>query len=204
MRGAARGPVLRSLTPLLHEPRRTRLQVALAVVVVLAAAMLVAGWDAALVATVSAALLGAGLVAVALPRAEEHRWPAEPPASEPGSRSDLLGLAVAFTARQGGMGQAGLVRVQALGRSRLRRRGVDLDDPAGRAAAEELLGAAAVRVLLSRSSPTPGVRAVAHCLARLEALGPGPAGPPPAAGPAAGTAAPAPDAGPGRAGGGGA
>jgi hypothetical protein len=171
-----RAPARGGLGPLLHEPRRTRLQVALAVVVVLAVAMLVAGWDAALVATTTAALLCAGVVAVALPRTEEQRWPAEPPASEPGSRSDLVGLSVAFTARQGGMGQAGLVRVQALGRSRLRRRGIDLDEPDGRAAAEELLGGAAVRVLLSRSSPTPGVRAVAHCLARLEALGPAPRG----------------------------
>ncbi|TNM64229.1 hypothetical protein FHN55_14725 [Streptomyces sp. NP160] len=168
-----RGRVPRWPALLADGARRTRLQVAVAVVAVLTAAMLVAGWDAALVATTAAALLCAGAVAVALPRSEEHRWPAEPPASEPGSRSDLVGLSVAFTARQGGMGQAGLVRVQALGRSRLRRRGLDLDDPAGRAAAEELLGVPAVRVLLSRSSPTPGARAVAHCLARLEALGPG-------------------------------
>ncbi|MBC3763953.1 hypothetical protein ACUN7V_18635 [Quadrisphaera oryzae] len=167
---------LAPLAPLLRPPRRTRLQVVLAVVVVLAVAMVVAGWDAAEVVTTSASLLCAAAVAVVLPRADEHRWPQAPPASEPGSRSDLVGLSVAFTARQGGMGQAGLVRVQALGRARLRRRGVDLDDPAHRPAAEELLGAAAVRVLLSRSSPTPGTRAVAHCLARLEDLGPTPRG----------------------------
>ncbi|MGQ7295573.1 hypothetical protein [Quadrisphaera sp. KR29] len=164
---------------LLREPRRTRVQVAAAVVAVLVVAMAVAGWSAAEVTTIGLALLCAGLVGVALPRQDAHRWPAEPAASEPGSRSDLVGLSVAFTARQGGMGQAGLVRVQALGRARLRRRGLDLDDPAGRAAAEGLLGAPAVRVLLSRSSPTPGVRAVAHCLARLEELGPGGAQPPP-------------------------
>lgn len=161
---------LSALSPLLQRPRRGRLQVAVGVVAALAVAMAVAGWSATEVVTTSLALLCAGVLAAALPRTPEHRWRFELPPSEPGGRSDLVGLSVAFTARQSGMGQAGLVRVQALGRSRLRRRGVDLEAPGGTEAAEELLGRAAVAVLLSRASPTPRVRAVAHCLARVEAL----------------------------------
>ncbi len=168
------------LSPLLQRPRRGRLQVAVAVAAAVVLALAVAGWSAAEVVTTALALLCVGALAASVPVTAEHRWRFELPPSEPGGRSDLVGLSVAFTARQSGMGQAGLVRVQALGRSRLRHRGVDLDAPGGPAAAEELLGRAAVAVLLSRASPTPRVRAVAHCLARVEALGgPGPSGPTP-------------------------
>jgi len=169
-RPTARLAALAALSPLLQPPRRARLQVALGVAAAAALALVLSGWTAAEVVTSALALLCAGVLVAALPGTPEHRWRVELPPSEPGGRSDLVGLSVAFTARQSGMGQAGLVRVQALGRSRLRRRGVDLDAPGGRAAAEELLGRAAVAVLLSRSSPTPRVRAVAHCLARVEAL----------------------------------
>ncbi|MBF5080743.1 hypothetical protein [Quadrisphaera sp. INWT6] len=164
---------LSPLAPLLQPPRRARLQVVVWAVAAVTLALVFAGWTAAEVVTSSLALLVAGVLVASLPGTPEHRWRFELPPSEPGGRSDLVGLSVAFTARQSGMGQAGLVRVQALGRSRLRRRGVDLDAPGGRAVAEELLGRAAVAVLLSRSSPTPRVRAVAHCLARVEALGSG-------------------------------
>lgn len=135
------------------------------------------GLDAWHVVTLGACVAVVGLVAVEAPRAAPVQWPAGQAPERGGSRPDLLYLSVSLRSRSGGggVGQAGLTRVQALGRERLRRRGLRLDRAEDRAEAERLVGPEALRVLLANAAAAPDLRAVQRCLQQLELLG-GPAG----------------------------
>ena len=76
----------------------------------------------------------------------------------------------ALRARQGEISDGGRKRLRAFATSRLRRHGLDIDDPAHAAAVRELLGEPAAALLIAGSARTPAE--VEHCLDRLEALDP--------------------------------
>jgi hypothetical protein len=157
---------------LLRGPRLGRVVLALLVAVAGAVAAAVLGLGTWRAVTVGVAVTGAGAVLAALPRQVRVGWAVEPAPGSEGGRSELLYLSLALQPRGGRVSQTGLARVQALGRDRLRRRGLHLDQEADGPAVEHLVGRTAAAVLVWRGDPLPALPAVRECLARLEALSP--------------------------------
>ncbi|MBM7802416.1 hypothetical protein JOE58_001667 [Curtobacterium luteum] len=98
-------------------------------------------------------------------------WPVLPVRSAPGARRELSETAWALRSR-GGVPERALARARAVARHRLRTlHRLDLDDPHDRDAAEALMPAAVVTVLLRERGPELDLATFANVLGAVEALG---------------------------------
>jgi hypothetical protein len=121
-----------------------------------AVALSVAGWlDAAHAFLLAAALVTVVIVWRGLDAGAEAPLPHLPQERRAGGRHDVSELAWATLTRDRTVSRRVLRRVRAVAVTRLRRLGVDLDDPAQRAAAERLLGADVVDGLVYLRPPAP-------------------------------------------------
>lgn len=97
-------------------------------------------------------------------------WPVPPVRSAPGARRELSETAWALRSR-GGVPERALARARAVARHRLRTlHRLDLDDPHDRDAAEALMPAAVVTVLLRERGPELDLATFANVLGAVEAL----------------------------------
>ena len=94
------------------------------------------------------------------------------PESRPGTRSEVSQTAWALRGRHGEIGDGGHKRLRTFARSRLRRRGLDLDDPRDAAAIAVLLSPRAAVALAAGAHLR--IADVEYCLDRLERLEPPP------------------------------
>ncbi|WP_417562774.1 hypothetical protein [Microbacterium sp.] len=123
-------------------------------------------WPFAVAAAVLAVAVGGSWAGFTGAERPQYFRPVDDP--RPGTRSEVSQTAWALRGRRGEVTDLGRKRLRAFARSRLRRRGLDLDDPADADAIAALITPRAA-ALLGR-----GVRMriadVEYCLDRLEAL----------------------------------
>ncbi|KQR17562.1 hypothetical protein ASF78_09870 [Cellulomonas sp. Leaf334] len=85
-----------------------------------------------------------------------------------GARGEVQDLVWTMVGRDGRIGERVLRQLREVGRSRLARHGLTLDDPE----VEQVLGSRALRTLTTTRSPLPSVADVRHTLDVLDRLGP--------------------------------
>ncbi len=143
-------------------------------VVLAAPVLLVVGWACGL-PVAQAALLMVAIVTIVLV-ALSIRVPQVPGGFAPivedreGTRSDLARISWSFNGNGGRVSEAAIRRLRITAEGRLLRVGVDWHDPAGRARAEQLLGARAWATLTHPGGLLPKLREIEHCLTQLEQL----------------------------------
>jgi hypothetical protein len=125
-------------------------------------------WWAAPVGVVAAALV---FVWRALPKLEEPLWPNRLPETAIGGRDDVQLLGWAIAGKHGRVQPRAIDRARTLAGERLRRRRLDLDDPADRERVVALIGERAYETLHAANvANMPSQRDFLACLDALDRL----------------------------------
>ena len=173
-RGTGEAPGLGQVTAsglrtLFRPPHRQLTLIVMIGTPVLAAACWYFGADVPHAVATALSLTTLGLIWAAAPGGEEPAWPNDPGPDQPGRR-DIVELSWWLRSRRGRVDDAALRRVRALTSNRLASRGLDLADPAHRAAIERLIGAAAYATLRADWQRPPLLRSVVRCLDALDTV----------------------------------
>ena len=158
-----------NLRVLFRPPHRRLTLIALIGTPVLAAACWYFGTDVAHAIAIALSITTLGLIWAAAPGGEEPAWPNDTRLDQPGRR-DIAELSWWLRSRRGRVDDAALRRVRAMTSNRLTSRGLDLADPADRAAIERLIGTEAYATLRSGRQRPPLLRSVVRCLDALDTL----------------------------------
>ena len=164
------GQVTASGLCMLFRPPHRRLTLIVAIgTPVLAAACWYFGSDVPHALVIALSITTLGLIWAAAPAGEEPAWPNDIRPDQPGRR-DVAELSWWLHSRRGRVDDTALRRVRALTSTRLANLGLDLADPAHRAAIERLIGADAYAALRADWRRPPPLRSVVRCLDALDTL----------------------------------
>jgi hypothetical protein len=133
-------------------------------------------WYAVAFALVIVAL---GVAWAALGGADVPDWADDPVERPPGARDDVVRLAWSLRMHKGQVHEQAFKRVRALASERFAASRLDIDEPADRAAIEQLIGATGYRALHAPQGRMPSLTAVEICLDALDAVAGDPSPPRP-------------------------
>jgi hypothetical protein len=127
-----------------------------------------AGVTAPLSLLLGLSIVAAGAVAALLAGPRDEHWPESRVVLRSGARREVARLSWSMVDDDGRVADVAVQRLRAFAAARLAERGIDLDDPAQRQAAESALGAAEYRLLTAPGRHRP--ETLLRCARAIERL----------------------------------